>query len=150
MKTLLEKILAFGSVIIGSICCYLFINDSFFVFSSMEIIGVSLLVVGMIFLIYSSLYLGKSFSTKLTPKSTLKTTGPYNFVRHPIYLGWMIFFLGAEVFSQSVMAIPFIVLLYLLLVVRAKFEEINLEKKFSREWRKYKMGVGFLLPKVIK
>jgi protein-S-isoprenylcysteine O-methyltransferase Ste14 len=150
MKTSLEKFLTPGSVIIGFICCYLFINDSSFVISSMEIIGGSLLVVGTIFLIYSSLYLGKSFSTKLTPKSTLKTTGPYNFVRHPIYLGWIIFFLGGEVFSQSVMAIPFIVLLYLLLVVRAKLEDINLEKKFGKEWRKYKERVGFLLPKMIK
>lgn len=146
MKNTLEKFLTFVPEIIGIICVYFFIIDSSFVITPIKIIGGLLVVVGVVFLIYSYHYLGESYSRKLTPKSVLKTKGPYGFVRHPITLGWMIVFLGAEIFSQSIKAITFMVLLYLLLIIRAKVEEVYLEKKFGKKWRRYRERVGFLFP----
>ncbi|PIN77888.1 hypothetical protein COV15_01180 [Candidatus Woesearchaeota archaeon CG10_big_fil_rev_8_21_14_0_10_34_12] len=77
----------------------------------------------------------------------LVTTGIYSKIRHPIYLGWIIFNIGAfliiENFQSLVIALIFTLVWYL----EARQEERFMEKKF-KNYKKYKEKTGMFFPRV--
>jgi protein-S-isoprenylcysteine O-methyltransferase Ste14 len=55
--------------------------------------------------------------------SKLITTGPYSFVRHPVYLAWVLIFMGWSFILDSPLAIVFIPILILFLEIHSTYEE---------------------------
>ncbi len=79
-------------------------------------------VSGMAMTLYSLGALGKSFS--IIPQArTLVQTGPYKFVRHPLYLGELISILGIVLGRFSISAIAIYFLIMALQIYRASQEE---------------------------
>jgi protein-S-isoprenylcysteine O-methyltransferase Ste14 len=77
---------------------------------------------GIAIAIYSLSMLGRSFS--IIPQARkLVQTGPYKFVRHPVYLGELISILGVVLARLSIVAIALYCLLTALLIYRALQEE---------------------------
>lgn len=83
-------------------------------------------------------------------KSNLLTTGVYSLVRHPIYSGTLLAFLGLGLIFQALVSVlywPLAVLLYLIMVVA---EERLLVAEYGAEYVSYQAKVkGRLLPVIL-
>ncbi len=69
----------------------------------------------------------------------LQLSGPYTFVRHPIYLGWVAIVFGAPHMTSNRLAFATISTLYL--VIGTALEERSLEQAFGESYREYKRKV---------
>lgn len=78
----------------------------------------------------------------------LVTAGIYGHVRHPQYLGFILFTLGMNILWISISAFllwPILAILYYRL---AKREDKELEERFGEEYRKYERAVPMLIPRL--
>lgn len=79
----------------------------------------------------------------------LTVTGPYLFVRNPIYIGNILICLGATVISELLWFAPITVFycfgIYSLVV---RYEETHLFSKYGESYRKYMVEVPRWVPKV--
>lgn len=111
--------------------------------------GLAFLLAGAVILAISFVNLGKALTAHPIPleKATLKTTGLYAVVRHPIYLGLLVVALGLVVRAGSYWHVLFFVALSVLLHVKAGFEERLLRKAYP-EYEQYAHRVGRLVPRL--
>ena len=69
----------------------------------------------------------------------------YNYIRHPLYVGWMIAFWAAP--TMSLAHLVFAVLMTAYMLIAIPFEERNLIDHFGDDYRAYKQRTGKLIPK---
>ncbi|MFM1767256.1 MAG: hypothetical protein RIR81_637 [Actinomycetota bacterium] len=99
-----------------------------------SLIGLALMAVAGAVLLVSFVALGNSLTASPLPKvqGQLVTTGLYGYVRHPIYFGLLLLSAGVVLdagwWPQGVVA----VMLYVLLRIKAQFEESLLHKKYPK------------------
>jgi methanethiol S-methyltransferase len=74
-----------------------------------------------------------------TRPSALQITGPYRWVRHPVYLGWILIVFGAAHMTGDRLVFATISSLYLVLAV--PWEERSLVQSFGEEYRRYQQQV---------
>lgn len=72
-------------------------------------------------------------------------SGPYRFVRHPMYLGVMVAAIGALLIFRT-WAMAFFVPMSLIVIRRASQEEALLEMEYGDEWQDYKREVPKWFP----
>jgi len=92
--------------------------------------------------------LGMNYSAAIADKKprNLVTRGPYGIIRHPIYLGACIMWLGFEIalYSPLIFSIPVFIPLIIWQINR---EEKTLSSIFEDAWSKYKQSTPYkLLP----
>ena len=111
--------------------------------------GLILAIFGVLLFLIAMLQLNKNLSPFPSPKSgsELVRSGLYKFIRHPIYTGILIAFIGFALFSESIYKIMITFGLYLLFLLKTEYEEHRLQEKFS-EYDRYKKVTGRFLPKV--
>ena len=68
----------------------------------------------------------------------LVTGGPYRYLRHPIYTGYLLGAMGGTLLTVSVQSVLVYVAYYLLVAWRASFEERALEAVFGPAYRQYR------------
>jgi protein-S-isoprenylcysteine O-methyltransferase Ste14 len=99
-----------------------------------SLLGLVLMALAGVVLLVSFVALGNSLTASPLPKqrAQLVTTGMYSYVRHPIYSGLLLLSLGVVLdagwWPQLVVAL----MLYLLLRVKAQFEESLLRKAYPK------------------
>ncbi|MEB2773921.1 isoprenylcysteine carboxylmethyltransferase family protein [Algoriphagus sp. D3-2-R+10] len=91
-------------------------------------------------------FLGLDPSSKET--ETLDTTGLYSKVRHPLYAGLVLIFLGYFLFSGTVASAVHFGCLLLYLPFGTYFEEKKLVVQFGEAYQKYKSEVPSIIPKL--
>ena len=97
-----------------------------------SLIGLALMAIAGAVLLVSFVGLGNSLTASPVPKAQgqLVTTGLYAYVRHPIYFGLLLLSAGVVLdagwWPQAVVA----VMLYVLLRIKAQFEESLLQKTY--------------------
>ena len=69
----------------------------------------------------------------------LQVTGPYHWVRHPLYLGWALMVFGAAHMTGDRLAFATITTLYL--VVAIPLEERSLRRSFGEDYTRYMRDV---------
>ncbi|MFX1380232.1 MAG: methyltransferase family protein [Promethearchaeota archaeon] len=111
-------------------------------FSLRIILFLSFLVLGF-FLIFRSGHL--LFHKEDTPSKLIKT-GLYAHIRHPLYLGVLLIYLGFVIFSVSLISIFGFIIVFILYNWIATFEERDLEKLFQQEYLEYKKKVNKWIP----
>ena len=72
-----------------------------------------------------------------------RVVGPYHWVRHPIYLGWLLLVFGVPHMTATRLAFAVISSAYL--VVAIPFEERSLVEVFGDEYRRYQRSVRWRL-----
>ncbi len=103
-------------------------------------IGVVWTALGCLLLVSGLYTLRESFSTdsEMLPDQKLHQNGPYRFLLHPIYAGWVHFLLGSSITSLSPMVAVLVVSVVApLFLRRAKYEEVLLRKQFGRAFDEF-------------
>lgn len=104
------------------------------------------IISGALITLLSLIYLRRALT--VTPQAiSLVTTGPYSFVRHPMYSGSIVIMLGLMLLVDSAIAVGLFLVCGGLQIQRALYEEKLLEDSFS-EYRKYKSHVGRFIPRL--
>jgi protein-S-isoprenylcysteine O-methyltransferase Ste14 len=96
--------------------------------------------------------LGANFSTTLHVRSehTLVTTGPYRWVRHPMYTVLYIHLASILLLTRNWFVGGLaLVALTVIVVVRLKKEEAAMSEKFGPEYRAYMKRTGRFLPRLL-
>ncbi len=107
---------------------------------------------GMSFALWGRLALGKNyfvstgFGAQLFEGHQLITSGPFAIVRHPMYSGLILAALGALLLYSTWTTLYFSCFA-LLLIVRARREEVALAAEFGEQWRDYCKRVPAFFPK---
>jgi protein-S-isoprenylcysteine O-methyltransferase Ste14 len=111
-------------------------------------LGVVLFAAGGALRIWPVFVLGRRFSglVAIQPGHTLVTSGVYNFIRHPSYLGLLINSLGWALAFRSGVGLLLTALMLLPLLARIRSEEALLRAQFGDEYAAYYSRTWRLIP----
>jgi protein-S-isoprenylcysteine O-methyltransferase Ste14 len=80
---------------------------------------------------------------------SLVTSGPYNYVRHPFYTSYLIFWTGLALGTWSLWAVPVLVLMSVLYTVAASGEEAKFARTdMAGDYAAYRSRTGMFWPKL--
>lgn len=96
--------------------------------------------------IWSVLFLGRSFGIFVVVRKVV-LDGPYRWVRHPMYLGYICMLSGLLLVNFSPAYLILVPIHIFLLLYRAHLEETRLSEH-SAEYREYMKRAGFIFPKL--
>ncbi len=110
--------------------------------------GLFLFALGFIGMICAEASLGKQFSVQVTIQDghRLVTDGPYRYLRHPRYLGIMLFNIGISLVFHSWLALILVAALTLVLIWRIHDEEALMQHQFGADWEAYSQRSWRLIP----
>jgi protein-S-isoprenylcysteine O-methyltransferase Ste14 len=111
-------------------------------------IGVILVIAGLAFAIWARVHLGSNWSGTVSIKQghELIRSGPYAYVRHPIYTGLITALLGTTVASGTVHAAIGLAIIAVALVRKSRTEEDFMRATFPGEYQRYSAEVPALMP----
>jgi protein-S-isoprenylcysteine O-methyltransferase Ste14 len=107
--------------------------------------GIACVIVGPAIGLWGLLHLGRSFGVIVTVREVV-LSGPYRWVRHPMYLGWIVTLCGVVCMRPAVAYIFHGAVHIGLLVYRARLEEGQLSAS-SPEYQQAMLRSGFILPR---
>jgi protein-S-isoprenylcysteine O-methyltransferase Ste14 len=105
---------------------------------TVKIIGVICCVLGVAFAIWARLHIGSNWGMPMSikEKPELVTTGPYQYVRHPIYTGVLLAILGSALNAGVLWLIVFLAALFNF-IFRARAEEKIMTREFPEQYPQY-------------
>jgi Putative protein-S-isoprenylcysteine methyltransferase len=109
---------------------------------------IGLLCVAGIYWLFSSIGSGITPTSATREKHTLVTSGPYRWVRHPLYTIGSAMFVAFGMMADSWFIAALGILTFILMAIRTPKEEANLIAKFGDEYREYMKHTGRFLPKL--
>ena len=123
-------------------------QGTLFTHSGQIIFGLALIVIGFTILIVAQVTLRRYYSSTLVIREDhqLITHGIYHFIRHPIYLGNIMVFIGISVFTSSFYGLLIMSALIPIFLNRIRMEERLLIEEFGDAYRAYKQATRKLLP----
>jgi len=112
------------------------------------IIGLSISVIGAIIACTSRYSLGKNWSLSVQRKENHQfiQTGIYKIVRHPIYTGLLLLFIGNAIIVGDYRAILAVLIVFISFWLKLKKEEKLLTETFGAEYKEYKNRTKALIP----
>jgi protein-S-isoprenylcysteine O-methyltransferase Ste14 len=96
-------------------------------------------------------HLGKSFHSLVVAKENqaLVETGPYRWIRHPIYSSYFMSYVGGGLLSSNwVLTVVPVTMYAILVTIRMEKEEKVMEELFGQKYFEYKRRTGRLLPRI--
>ncbi|HEY3971476.1 MAG TPA: isoprenylcysteine carboxylmethyltransferase family protein [Candidatus Sulfotelmatobacter sp.] len=112
-------------------------------------VGIAVTWLGVAIAIWARYCIGEYWSARVTLKEghQLIRSGPYAFVRHPIYTGMLLGCVGATLVAGEWRGIVAVVLLLFAHARKAVREERLLATEFGEEYATYQRSTGFLFPR---
>ena len=126
-------------------------NETFSIHSvAVQIVGVVLFVAGLALAVWARIYLGRNWGMPMTERAEpeLVTSGPYRFVRHPIYSGILLAILGSAL-CTTLFWLALLVLLGVYFIYSARVEEQRMTGSFPSQYPSYKARTKMLIPFVL-
>ena len=113
----------------------------------LEAIGAVLFVCGIALAVWARLHLGRNWGMPMTQRAEpeLVTSGPYRFVRHPIYTGLLTAMLGT-VLVNNLLGLIVVAVLLAYFYYSGTVEERNLAATFPQAYPEYKSRTKMLIP----
>jgi len=140
----------FMLIFFGSPIEYLYVPEILPRTLGMQIAGLGLILAGFILRIWARLAIRGMYAGHVQIQSghRLVQQGPYGYIRHPGYTGYLLMTFGVAMGYASLIGLGSIFLALLPgLYYRMKVEEKLLEEHFGDEYRQYAEKTGRLLPK---
>jgi protein-S-isoprenylcysteine O-methyltransferase Ste14 len=103
---------------------------------------------GIMLVFWSGMVLGKLYSAEVTIQKDHKliTSGPYRHIRHPRYIGGIIYAIGISFLFRSWIGLAVIILSSGIFLLRIRDEEALMHKEFGMEWELYCKRSWRLIP----
>ncbi|HUK38148.1 MAG TPA: isoprenylcysteine carboxylmethyltransferase family protein [Methanomicrobiales archaeon] len=119
--------------------------------NGIDLSGLAVTVLGLSLAVWARVHLGKNWSSRPTIRvgHTLVRTGPYRFVRNPIYTGLLVAYTGTAVVIGAFWAFALIFFLLASFLVRIRGEEKILLGEFGEEYERYRREVRALIPWIL-
>jgi protein-S-isoprenylcysteine O-methyltransferase Ste14 len=116
----------------------------------MKPLGFVVFAGGMLLFIVCVIYLKRAFLGDVEPVTDrLIATGPYRWVRHPLYLSMLLVTVGLAVALRSLLGLVIILFVFIPAGLwRARLEEQALGRRFGQEWEDYAAKTFLILPLV--
>ncbi len=110
--------------------------------------GLALTLAGLIITVWARFFLGKNWSATPTIKQDheLIRSGPYAFVRHPIYSGLLLAILGTAIYVGELRGLLAFVLAVIGFKWKTLTEESFMREQFGTQYDDYKRQVKGLVP----
>ncbi len=106
------------------------------------ITGIFLIMLGVPFYVISLVTIKRAYSAE-----RLVTEGTFSMCRHPVYSAWIVFFVpGIMLLINTWLGLSAPIVMYVLVHLFTKKEELFLEKTFGSEYLEYKKRVPMVLP----
>jgi protein-S-isoprenylcysteine O-methyltransferase Ste14 len=111
-------------------------------------IGVAFVFMGLAFAVWARLHIGSNWSGTVTVKEShvLVRTGPYAWVRHPIYTGLLAAILGSAIARGELRGVWAVALCTFGFVLKLRIEERWMRQVFGAEYERYSAAVPALIP----
>jgi protein-S-isoprenylcysteine O-methyltransferase Ste14 len=116
----------------------------------LEAIGAIVFASGIALAVWARIHLGRNWGMPMTQKAEpeLVTSGPYRFVRHPIYSGLLLAVLGTAL-ATNLIGLIVVVILGGYFYYSASVEEKNLIATFPTAYPAYRSRTKMLVPFVL-
>jgi protein-S-isoprenylcysteine O-methyltransferase Ste14 len=110
-------------------------------------IGAVLFACGIALAVWARLHLGRNWGMPMTQRAEpeLVTSGPYRFVRHPIYSGLLTAMLGTAL-VDNLLGLIVVVVWLPYFYYAGTVEERNLAATFPKQYPEYKSRTKMLIP----
>ena len=110
-------------------------------------IGAVLFACGIALAVWARLHLGRNWGMPMTQRAEpeLVTSGPYRFVRHPIYSGLLIAMLGTAL-VDNLLGLIVVAVLVAYFYYSGIVEERNLAATFPKAYPEYRSRTKMLIP----
>jgi protein-S-isoprenylcysteine O-methyltransferase Ste14 len=141
-----------GQLILSVLFVVVWVGDSFSLristfLSDLVLLSVRLIILGLALALGAFLVVsGHGVINHGRHPTGVISSGAYRFVRHPLYLGCILFYLGLSVATASLFSLGLLALIFLFYNYIATYEEKWLESRFGESYRSYKKRTGKWLP----
>jgi protein-S-isoprenylcysteine O-methyltransferase Ste14 len=114
-------------------------------------VGASITALGLVFSVWGRIHIGRNWSGTVTLKEghELITSGPYAWVRHPIYTGLLLGFAGTAIARGDWQGVLAVVIASVTLWLKLRVEERGMHKHFGDTYKVYSQRVPALLPFIL-
>ncbi len=114
---------------------------------ALQVVGCVLLGCGLGLAVWARIYLGRNWGMPMTQKDEpeLVTSGPYRHVRHPIYSGILLGFVGTGLATNLYWFIGFVVI-GAYFIYSATVEERLMNTSFPKAYPEYRARTKMLIP----
>ena len=114
-------------------------------------LGAVLTLSGLLFTVWARVHLGTNWSGTVQVKQDheLVTSGPYRFVRHPIYSGLLVAFIGSGLARAEWRGVLAAVLVFWALWRKLRVEEQRMRAQFGTAYEKYAARTAALIPLIL-
>ena len=115
-------------------------------------IGLLFYLAGLFFTLWARRTLGKywglstSLNVRLLDEHQIIQSGPYAFVRHPMYFGWWIAMLGLTLLYPVWAIFVLFASTLIAFIGRARREEAALAERFGNSWVEYRKRTKLIIP----
>lgn len=111
-------------------------------------LGIIITVIGLGFAVWARIHLGKNWSSRpgIKVDHTLIRTGPYQFVRNPIYTGILFGYAGTAIVIGELWAFFMILFILAVTLMKIRVEERFLREEFGEAYIQYGKEVKALIP----
>jgi protein-S-isoprenylcysteine O-methyltransferase Ste14 len=110
-------------------------------------VGLGIICDLLIFWLFRSIGAGITPTVATRREHRLVTSGPYRYIRHPLYTVGTTFFLSFALMADNWYFAGMAIFALLLLAARLPNEEAHLIEKFGDEYRRYMKTTGAFLPR---
>ncbi|MEE9130254.1 MAG: isoprenylcysteine carboxylmethyltransferase family protein [Phycisphaerales bacterium] len=110
--------------------------------------GLGVAAIGLFVWMFKHLGANVTATAQTRPDAQLVTTGPYRWIRHPMYVFGFIWFLAIVVLTASWFIAVTSAAGFSFLLIRCRREETNLIEKFGDEYRAYMQRTGRFFPRL--
>lgn len=157
-ESLVSRLLHIGPLVIAILLLWVpsmpfaFLDEPILTWTvSLFWIGAALTAAGLLFTVWARVHLGTNWSGTVTIKKghELITSGPYAFVRHPIYTGLLLAFAGSALARDELRGALAFVLVLWSLWRKLRNEERWMLEQFGEAYSTYSRRVAALIPFVL-
>ena len=113
-------------------------------------VGAALCACGAFFAVWARVSLGRNWGMPMAEKADpeLVSAGPYTYVRHPIYTGFLLALFGSAIGQSVLWALPLLIA-GPYFVYSARREERQMAEQFPLQYPQYKKRTRMLIPFIL-